>query len=54
MNSFSMQFYSENATVIFLATAVFLIAYKYFTEKKFEADHIIFFIGGIIGAALMF
>ena len=49
-----MQFYSENATVIFLATAVFLIAYKYFTEKKFEADHIIFFIGGIIGAALMF
>ena len=52
--SICMQFYSENATVIFLATAVFLIAYKYFTEKKFEADHIIFFIGGIIGAALMF
>ena len=52
--SICMQFYSENATVIFLATAVFLIVYKYFTEKKFEADHIIFLIGGIIGAALMF
>lgn len=52
--SICMQFYSENATIIFLTTAVFLIAYRYITEKKFEADHIIFFIGGIIGTTLMF
>ncbi len=52
--SICMQFYSENATIVFITTAVFLIAYKYFTEKKFAADQIIFLTGGIIGAALMF
>lgn len=52
--SICMQFYSENATIVFITTAVFLIAYKYFTEKKFAADRIIFLVGGIIGAALMF
>lgn len=52
--SICMQFYSENATIVFLTTAIFLIVYKFVTEKKIVARYILFFLGGVIGAALMF
>ena len=52
--SIFMQFYSENATIVFLTTGVFLIVFKLLTEKKIYARYIVFTVGGIIGAALMF
>lgn len=52
--SICMQFYSENSTIVYLTTAIFLIVYKFVTEKKIVARYILFLLGGVIGATLMF
>lgn len=52
--SVCMQFYSENATVVFLTMSVFFIVRDFCMEKTAHIRNIVFFIGGTVGAALMF
>ncbi len=52
--SVCMQLYCENATIVFLVTAVFLMIYEILVSKKVSTSKIIFLTGGIIGAVIMY
>lgn len=53
VTSVCMQLYCENATIIFLLSAICFVAYDLYSTKKASAEKIIFLIGGILGAAIM-
>ena len=52
--SICMQFYSENSTIIFMTTAIFLVIYGIVVNKKIIVEKAVFLIGGLIGTVLMF
>ena len=52
--SVCMQLYCENSTIVFLTAAIFFVLFEIFTLKKLSLSNIVFLLGGIIGAIIMY